>query len=659
MMGAAVSYDDRDRRRRDFTAGVVRTACEAVTSNPWKGGETLWREAVRLFELVAGGDVDGVEVERELRLAGSAVGAKSSEVEGVLRRARERATRNPRRGLRDDEAGAAADSRLSPSRGRLASVATPAAVAPVPTVSAEDLERYRAARAAVWACAVWGPWPEPVIAWLEALGLTQRDAVAAGVRFIPGAAVRALGEEVGERAGLWASDSQRWHVPVAEGKPPGLWFPAYAPGGNVPERWTWRPSEPVIIGGQRVKTLQTRATPGAGDWPFGCQALEGAAAVVVVEGEKDWLAFVGAAAACDCTSERPGGIRVVGLPGARWRPEWGRIFNGVSRVVVATDCDEAGDNVAAKVLEAARAAGVPEVLRVSPRAVPLPEGAKDWCDALAVASRDELVAAWRPLPHCLVRSYTLWPAQVLEALGGAAGGYDAEDMGCRHFGGAAAAAFEAAAASEAGRAVLVRDGWMTPDGKPAGVVAATGAPGLLVPLCSPRELEPHGWARWTPLGVVAWTLRQGGGKWPVGLRWPADDVLELGASRRPLVIVPDVGDALVYAGTAFGLPGDDGQVMPLDVVAAGQSWAREWGVIFEGRPGVLLASPPDASKWRAGKGAAAAARAAGVPLAVSVLEAVPGRSKMTTSWAALVTSDGLRRREVVDVWRQKLREVIR
>ena len=654
MMGAAVSYDDRDRRRRDFTAGVVRAACGAVTSNPWKGGETLWREAVRLFELVAGGDVDGVEVERELRLAGSAVGAKPSEVEGVLRRARDRAARNPRRGLRDDEAGAAADSRLSPSRGRLASVAPLAAVAPVPTVSAEDLERHRAARAAVWACAVWGPWPEPVLAWLEALGLTQRDAVAAGVRFIPGAAVRALGEEVGERAGLWSSDSRRWHVPVAEGKPPGLWFPAYAPGGDLPERWTWRPAEPVIIGGQRLKTLQTRATPGAGDWPFGCQALEGAAAVVVVEGEKDWLAFVGAAAACDCTSERPGGIRVVGLPGARWRPEWGRIFHGVSRVVVATDCDEAGDNVAPKVLEAARAAGVPEVLRVSPNVVPLPEGGKDWCDALAVASRDDLVAAWRPLPHCLVKSYTLWPSKVLEALGGAAGGYDAEDMGCRYFGAAASLAYDAAAASESGRAVLVRDGWMTPEGK------RSGAAGFLVPLYAPCDREPQGWARWTGgAGVVAWTLRQGGTKWPVGLRWPADDVLELDASRRPLVLVPDVKDVLVYAGTAFGLPADDGTLMPLDVVAVGQSWAPGWAAIFEGRPAVLLATPPDASKWPAGKGAAAAVRGAGVPLAVAVLESVNGRSKATTSWAGLVVGDGLRRREVVDLWRAKLREVMR
>lgn len=654
MMGAAVSYDDRDRRR-DFTAAVTRKAADAVRSNPWQGAGTLWLEAVRLFELVAGGDVDGAEVERVLTEAGLEAGGKRSEVQGVLRRARERGSRNPRRGLRDDARGVPAS-----RSGRLLAVVSAPAVAPaVAVVAPEVLEAHRAARAAVWACAVSAPWPEPVLAWLEALGLTQRDAVAAGARFIPGAAVRTLGEEVGERAGLRSPDGRRWHPAVADGNPPGLWFPAYAPGGEVPERWTWRPSEPVIIGGEPTKSLQMRAMPGAADWPVGCQALEGAAAVVVVEGEKDWLAFVGAAAGCDATPERPGGLRVVGLPGARWRPEWGVIFEGVPRVVVATDADEAGDTVAAKVLEAARAAGVPEVLRVSPRAVPLPEGAKDWCDALAVASRDELVAAWRPLPHCLVRSYTLWPAQVLEALGGAAGGYDAEDMGCRHFGGAAAAAFEAAAASEAGRAVLVRDGWMTPDGKPAGVVAAAGAPGLLVPLCSPRELEPHGWARWTPSGVVAWTLRQGGGKWPVGLRWPADDVLELGASRRPLVIVPDVGDALVYAGTAFGLPGDDGQVMPLDVVAAGQSWAREWGVIFEGRPGVLLASPPDASKWRAGKGAAAAARAAGVPLAVSVLEAVPGRSKMTTSWAALVTSDGLRRREVVDVWRQKLREVIR
>ena len=570
MMGAAVSFHDRDRRR-DFTAAVIRKAAESVRSNPWAGGATLYQEVKRLFELVAGGDVDDAEVKRALgrELTEAAFDAsqgmqqpkvdrkpdyrkhgaaqREREIPKILQRAQDAGFRNPRRGLRDDARGVPASRSGRP----MAVVSAPTVAPAVAVVAPLVLETHRAARAAVWACAVWGPWPEPVLVWLQALGLTQRDAVAAGVRFIPGAAVRALGEEIGQRAGLWSPDSRRWHVPVAEGNPPGLWFPAYAPGGDVPERWTWRPSEPVIIGGQRVKTLQTRTTPGSDDWPFGCQALESAAAIVVVEGEKDWIAFVGAAAACDFTLQRPGGIRVVGLPGARWRPEWGRIFDGVSRVVVATHCDEAGDSVAPKVLEAAKAAGVPEILRVSPNVVPLPEGAKDWCDALAVASRDDLVSAWRPLPHCLV-----------------------------------------------------------------------------------------GWA-------------------PVGLRWPADDVLELGASRRPLVIVPDVGDALVYAGTAFGLPADDGTVMPLDVVAVGQIWAPGWAAIFDGRPGVLLATPPDASKWGAGKGAAGAARAAGVPLAVAVLEHVNGRSEATTSWAGLVTFDGLRRREVVDVWRSKLREVIR
>ncbi len=619
-------------RRAQYRSKVL-DAARAAVAGAADGGLTLWREAAGLFELVAGGVLDADEVTATLGDAARAAGMRPAKVADVLRRAKAKGESNPRR-LPDD----------SPSgKGTLGAAPPVAAPVPVPDLSGPA----RDARAAVWATAERDParWPGEVLAWCDAACVIPGEAAALGAGVLDAGRVRDLGEEVGDLAGFRSDDGRRWHRAVVAGAPVGLWIPATGPGEVVPSGWAWRPLRPLVIGENTVKTLRTRRVHGAGWWPFGWPG-DAAEVVALVEGEKDWLALAAGA---------PAGWAVVGLPGAQWLPGWGDIIAGRRAVVVALDADEAGDECAAKVLDAARAAGVPAV-RVHP-----PCG-KDWVDALAAGiPRAAFVGLWqsaidaipdaslthpaasggRSLPrdvpglydaflNALNRDPVTWPAELVEAVGGLDAVEDAAMMGAGIVGDECRALLSRVDAD-----ILTAAGFVS-NGRPWGPVAAGAAPVLIVPLFTAAS---------GPVGFVSGDGSTVGERWPVGLRWPGDMLLGRGASSRPVVLVRGVLDALAFGGLAFGLPGEDG-VLSLDVVAVGERMRPEWADIIAGRAAVVVALPRESPALTA---AVKAAKAAGVP--------VIGAGTKAKTWRDAALDIG--RRAVVEHWRAKAREVLR
>jgi hypothetical protein len=564
------------------------------------------------------------------------MGAKLAAVEGTLQRAETKGRANPR-GLRDEGHG-----RLAPPPLR----AVPAALEAASSVS----DKGRDARAAVDAGGVNrdpSSWPPAVLAWLERWSVPAAEVVELGAGVLEGEKVRALGPEVGGAAGF-RTDAGGWYI-AHPASPAGLLLPTYAPGDTIPAGWAWRPPSPVPIGGERLKVLRTRASSGGGWWPFGLPVSSSSSAVVIVEGEKDWLALAGPA--------RAAGLSVVGVPGAdTWRAEWtGAVLRGRPAVIVALDNDDAGEAGAARILEAAREAGVPAV-----RQVPPPGKGKDWCDAIgAGVSRDEIVAGWAaaadfvgalgpataslgPAVVLTVAAAVLegaraseWPADIVRALGGTAAATDAWDtLGARYLSPELLGVLRSLPSAELEAAGFVRrgTGWM-----PLRLASSVGV--ALVPVYHPRKTGVIGWGAAAADGQE-W---RAGERWPIGLRWPADELLNRGPSSRPLVIVREMLDALALGGPAFGLPGD-ADADALDVVAVGDEWREEWAELLSGRPAVVLAWSPScgALPWRVGAAAASAASAVGVPFRASGWRDEAGR-RSWRDWPASV---------VVGVWRR-------
>jgi hypothetical protein len=226
-----------------------------------------------------------------------------------------------------------------------------------------------------------------------------------------------------------------------------------------------------------------------------------------------------------------------------------------------------------------------------------------------------------------------WPAEVLAVLGPDAVD-DAAVMGCGIVGDEARELLRSMAATNEGRAVLVNAGFIR-NGSPWGPVAKGAAPALLAPVFGPKS-GPVGFS--TMAGDII------GEAWPVGLRWPADIVLGAAPSSRPCVIVGDTLDALAFGGLAFGLAGEDGRVLSLDVLTARSG--IDWAGVIEGRAAVVVALPRESPALTA---AVKAAKAAGVP--------VIGAGTKAKTWRAAALDIG--RRAVVEHWRAKAREVLK
>ena len=606
-------------RRAQYGASVLADASAKVRGSPWQGGATLYSASRAAFELVAGGVLEEGDVIAELTAAGLAAGGFKDAIAGALRRARAKGFESPR-GLPEDD-GARRRPVIAPA------MASPVILSGKETEEAPAIDAAVMARAAVMALGVANPadWPAELRGWCESVGIPADELIPLGVRWIPSAKVRALGEEVGALAGLFSVDRGQW-LPMASGRnAEGLWFPSWAPCGSelVPDGWAWRPSMPVVIGGDEHKMMRTAKSPGAGWWPFGVRR-RGFDVLAIVEGEKDWAVMA-----------RPGciaGFDVIGLPGAQWHSTWAGLLAGRTRVIVALDADAAGEDAAAKVIEAARAAGVAEVWRVLP-----PGGLNDWADAIAAGwDRRELVATWRPLSKALGSSWNEWP--LVQWLGGPGVADDAALIGCRVIGPGAREVLRRMARED--RAGLVAAGWLDALGAPWGPAARDAAAGLLVPVHRPEGGAAVGWhcvgPAWGPDGCGM----AGGLAWPIGWSW-ADAVAISPLAKAPAVLVRSVLDVVKYAGLAWGLPGDD-DTASFDVLALGDEWRPEWATVLEGRPAVIVAAPgPD---WAAGGKAWRALRGLKVPAAVTPLGDGPGR---------------LSAGDIVKAWRARLAEVMR
>ena len=94
------------------------------------------------------------------------------------------------------------------------------------------------------------------------------------------------------------------------------------------------------LGESRVKWLSPR---GASPVPYNLESLEReVVGVIVCEGPADTITAELALAGLD-------DVAVIGVPGSgAWRPEWGRLLDGL-RVVIAADNDPAGEKLAASV----------------------------------------------------------------------------------------------------------------------------------------------------------------------------------------------------------------------------------------------------------------------------------------------------------------------
>jgi len=203
----------------------------------------------------------------------------------------------------------------------------------------------------LWAAVVDAPWSAPVARWLgEVRGIEPDAAYAVGCRdwsTVRGAIVKILDDtppDVIAAAGL-ARDG-RLH-PVVSGIVRGdpdwrsVAVPAWPIGGASPSRWRWR----LIAPGARAKSWSPYGG-GAGLLGLGRpdrlddpevrlawlgSGTEGAALVIVVEGEPDWLAV---------TEAIDGRAVVLGVCGATdpWRDPWPRLSElaglGVRRIAV-------------------------------------------------------------------------------------------------------------------------------------------------------------------------------------------------------------------------------------------------------------------------------------------------------------------------------------
>ena len=112
--------------------------------------------------------------------------------------------------------------------------------------------------------------------------------------------------------------------------------------------------------------------------------------VLVVEGEPDWLTFAAALP----------GVAVIGVSPGAWRRAFAVSLN-VDRIVVATDCNAAGDRMAEEIRQTWRNTVRARVdLLLKRRGLPVPAKCPDWNDCL----RDGLFTletAWDALGESL------------------------------------------------------------------------------------------------------------------------------------------------------------------------------------------------------------------------------------------------------------------
>jgi hypothetical protein len=171
----------------------------------------------------------------------------------------------------------------------------------------------------------------------------------------------ALAEELGWRSEYGSS----WPGFIEPGLLVPVWSQAWP---KAPVAYRWRPwSE------KRRQKTKSWSMYGATRWRRVPMITSPAlrmeqANAVIVEGEPDFLSLHLHLAGA--------GYQCIGLPGASWPGQWDDILSGTSRVIVATDADDAGDQVATKIALACSRLGI-EFARRRPSG-----GSKDWSDLI-------------------------------------------------------------------------------------------------------------------------------------------------------------------------------------------------------------------------------------------------------------------------------------